>query len=160
MAQPLFYYSAWFCASRTRAGLSGDSLCPLHIMSTKAVKWKVASCPASQLGWLTWLRAGWMAWLGSYHRGFRCHHQLGCLVFLPLSTWFLCDLSSKVAELLTWQSSASKSTKVEAVRPSGLGLTLPQHHFYCKLKQVTGTAQTQGVENKKDMNIRRHEPSM
>lgn len=141
-------------------GSAGTAYLQLHVMSTRAVKCKVASRPASQPGWRTWLCAGWLAWLGSPHRGFRCHHQLGCLVLLPLSTWFLCDLSSKVAELLTWRSSASKSAKVEAVRPSGLGLTLPRHHFYCKLKQVTGTAQTQGVENKKDVNVRRHEPSM
>ena len=160
MAQLLFYYSARVHASRTQTGLSRGSSWPLYIMSANAVRHEVALGASSQLGWLTWLHSDWMVWLGSYQGGFTCHHQLGFWVLLPLSTWFLCDLSSKMAQLLTWQLSASKNTEVEAARPWSLGITLAQHHFYCTLKQVTGAAQIQGVENKKSMNLRRCEPSV
>lgn len=40
---------------------------------------------------------------------------------------------------------------MESAKPSGLGLTLTHHHFCCKLKKDTGTAQTHGEETKKGM---------
>lgn len=82
MAQQSFYYSTWFCASGIQARHSRNSLSPLHIMCTKTVKSKMASCrpcPVPQPGWLKQLPAGWNGLAGILQKGLQFSSSAGGL---------------------------------------------------------------------------------